>query len=156
GEPGVGKSRLVAEFAREVHARGTNVLFGRCDEALAVPYQPFVEMLSHYIWNCSPAGLVPGLGHLAGELARLVPELATLAPGLPSPVSASPEVEQYRLFEAMAFWLATASAEEPLLVVLDDLHWATQPTLSLLRHVARASSPVQLLIVGIYRQTELD
>jgi tetratricopeptide (TPR) repeat protein len=152
GEPGVGKSRLVAEFAREVHARGTNVLFGRCDEGLSVPYQPFVEMLSHYIQHCSPAGL----GHLAGELTRLVPELTTLVAGLPSPVRSSPEVEQYRLFEAMASWLATASAEEPLLVVLDDLHWATQPTLSLLRHVARASSSVQLLIVGIYRQTELD
>jgi AAA ATPase domain/Adenylate and Guanylate cyclase catalytic domain len=156
GEPGVGKSRLVAEFAREVHARGTNVLFGRCDEGLSVPYQPFVEMLSHYIQHCSPAGLVPGLGHLAGELTRLVPELTTLVAGLPSPVRSSPEVEQYRLFEAMASWLATASAEEPLLVVLDDLHWATQPTLSLLRHVARASSSVQLLIVGIYRQTEID
>jgi AAA ATPase domain len=156
GEPGVGKSRLVAEFAREVPARGTNVLFGRCDEGLAVPYQPFVEMLSHYIQHCSPVGLVNGLGRLAGELTRLVPELTTLLTGLPSPMRSSPEVEQYRLFEAIASWLGAASPDEPLLVVLEDLHWATQPTLSLLRHVARASSPVQLLMVGIYRETELD
>ncbi|HET9257367.1 MAG TPA: adenylate/guanylate cyclase domain-containing protein, partial [Pseudonocardiaceae bacterium] len=127
GEPGVGKSRLVAEFAREVHARGTNVLFGRCDEGLAVPYQPFVEMLSHYIQHCSPAVLRSGLGHLPSELSRLVPELATLLPGLPSPIRSSPEVEQYRLFEAIASWLGTLSAEEPLVVILEDLHWATQP-----------------------------
>jgi class 3 adenylate cyclase/tetratricopeptide (TPR) repeat protein len=156
GEPGVGKSRLAAEFAREVHARGTTVLFGRCDEGLAMPYQPFVEMLSHYLHHAPQAELPSRLGHLSGELARLAPELTELVAGLPSPLRSDPETERYRLFEAMASWLGAASADEPLLVVLDDLHWATQPTLLLLRHVVRATSPANLLVIGIYRHTELD
>jgi class 3 adenylate cyclase/tetratricopeptide (TPR) repeat protein len=156
GEPGVGKSRLAAEFAREVHAEGANVLFGRCDEGLAVPYQPFVEALSHYLHHAPPAELPTGLGPSGGELARLVPELAEVVPGLPSPLRSDPETERYRLFEAMACWLGAASADEPLVIILDDLHWATQPTLLLLRHVVRATSPAQLLVVGIYRHTEPD
>jgi class 3 adenylate cyclase len=156
GEPGVGKSRLAAEFAREVHAEGASVLFGRCDDGLAMPYQPFVEALSHYLHHAPPAELPNGLGRSGGELARLVPELATVVPGLPSPQRSDPETERYRLFEAMAFWLSAASADEPLVVVLDDLHWATQPTLALLRHVIRATSSAQLLVVGIYRHTEPD
>lgn len=156
GEPGVGKSRLAAEFAREVHAKGANVLFGRCDDGLAMPYQPFVEALSHYLHYAPPAEFPNGLGHLGGELARLVPELTEMVAGLPSPLRSDPETERYRLFEAMASWLGAASADEPLVVVLDDLHWATQPTLLLLRHVVRATSPAHLLVVGIYRHTEPD
>jgi class 3 adenylate cyclase len=156
GEPGVGKSRLAAEFAREVHAKGASVLFGRCDEGLAMPYQPFVEALSHYVHHAPPADLSRGLGHLGGELTRLVPELTELVAGLPSPLRSDPETERYRLFEAMASWLGAASADEPLLVVLDDLHWATQPTLLLLRHVVQSTSPARLFVVGIYRHTELD
>ncbi len=76
--------------------------------------------------------------------------------GLPSPLRSDPEIERYRLFEAMASWLGAASADEVLLVVLDDLHWATQPTLLLLRHVVRATFPARLLIVGTYRHTELN
>jgi class 3 adenylate cyclase/tetratricopeptide (TPR) repeat protein len=156
GEPGVGKSRLVAEFAREVHAEGINVLFGRCDEELAMSYQPFVEALSHYLHHAPPTELPSRLGQLAGELTRLVPELAELVAGLPNPMRSDPETERYRLFEAMASWLGAASVDEPLLMVLDDLHWATQPTLLLLRHVVQATSPARLLVVGIYRHTELD
>ncbi|MGH3807500.1 MAG: ATP-binding protein [Pseudonocardiaceae bacterium] len=156
GEPGVGKSRLVAEFAREMHAEGASVLFGRCDEGLAMPYQPFVEALSHYLHHAPPAELPNGLGRSGGELARLVPELAEVVPGLPSPLRSDPETERYRLFEAMACWLGAASVDEPLVVILDDLHWATQPTLLLLRHVVRATSFAQLLVVGIYRHTEPD
>ncbi len=156
GEPGVGKSRLAAEFAREVHAGGARVLFGRCDEGLAMPYQPFVEALSHYLHHAPPAELPSGLGHLGGELTRLVPELAELVAGLHSPLRSDPETERYRLFEAVASWLGAASADEPLLVVLEDLHWAAQPTLLLLRHVVRATSPAHLLIMGTYRHTELN
>lgn len=168
GEPGVGKSRLAREFAQEAHAAGTRVLFGRCDEGLAVPYQPFVEALFHYVHHAPNSELPKGLGRLGGELIRLVPELAELVPELPGPrysgpdtdlpvqLGSDPETERYRLFEAVASWLGAASADELLLVVLDDLHWATQPTLSLLRHVARASIPAHLMILGLYRHTELE
>ncbi|MGH8921266.1 MAG: ATP-binding protein, partial [Actinomycetes bacterium] len=131
-------------------------LFGRCDEGLAVPYQPFVEALSHYVHHAPPAELPSGLGHRAGELARLVPELSELVAGLPSPPRCDPETERYHLFEAIASWLSAASADEVLLVILDDLHWATQPTLLALRHLLKDPSPARLLIVGSYRHTELN
>jgi class 3 adenylate cyclase/tetratricopeptide (TPR) repeat protein len=154
GEPGIGKTRLASELARAVHEEGASVLAGRCDEDLGVPYQPFVEALRHYIRANSEPGC--RLGRYAGELTRLVPELADCRPELSPPLRSDPETERYRLFDAIAAWLAAASEIEPLLVVLDDLQWAAKPTLLLLRHVARSSDPMRLLLLGTYRDTELD
>ena len=152
GEPGVGKTRLAAELAGMVHDEGATVLAGRCDEDLGVPYQPFVEALRHFVDH---APVVSGrLGRYGGELARLVPELSEQAPGLPAPLRSDPETERYRLFDAVADWLAVASAEEPLLLVLDDLQWAAKPTLLLLRHVVRAGGG-RVLVLCTYRDTEL-
>ena len=151
GEPGVGKTRLGAELAGELHADGALVLAGRCDEDLGVPYQPFVEALHHYV-TLAPE---PRLGRHAGELPRLVPELRELVPNLPESLRSDPETERYRLFDAVALWLAEVSAESPVLLVLDDLQWAAKPTLLLLRHVLRCPEPARLLVVGTYRDTEL-
>ncbi len=133
GEPGVGKTRLAGELAKQVHVDGAAVLAGRCDEDLGVPYQPFVEALRHFVDHAPE--LSTCLGRYGGELARLVPELAERVPGLPAPLRSDPETERYRLFDAVAAWLAAASHEQPLLLVLDDPQWAAKPTLLLLRHV---------------------
>src|SRR5205823_243779 len=106
GEPGVGKTRLAAELAGRVHDLGGTVLAGRCDEDLGVPYQPFVEALRHFVDN-APA-LSERLGRYGGELVRLVPELGERAPGLSAPLRSDPEMERYRLFDAVAAWLAAA------------------------------------------------
>lgn len=153
GEPGVGKTRLAAEFASRVHDEGATVLAGRCDEDLGVPYQPMVEALRHFVDHASV--LSDRLGRYRGELARLVPELPDRIPGLPLPLRSDPETERYRLFDAVAAWLAAASTDEPLLLVLDDLQWAAKPTLMLLRHVARAAAGGRVLVLGTYRDTEL-
>jgi class 3 adenylate cyclase/tetratricopeptide (TPR) repeat protein len=155
GEPGVGKTRLAAELAARTHAGGGVVLAGRCDEDLGVPYQPFVEALRHFADHLPPESLPDRLGRYGGELARLVPELAAQLPGLPPQLHSDPETERYRLFDAVAAWLAAVSAEEPLLLVLDDLQWAAKPTLLLLRHVARSSDTKGVLVLGAYRDTEL-
>ena len=152
GEPGVGKTRLAAELARTVHEDGATVLVGRCDEDLGVPYQPFVEALRHFVDHASM--LSERLGRYGGELARLVPELDQRVPGLPDPLRSDPEMERYRLFDAVATWLTAASADEPVLVVLDDLQWAAKPTLLLLRHILRAGAG-RVLLLGTYRDTEL-
>jgi tetratricopeptide (TPR) repeat protein len=152
GEPGVGKTRLAAELARSAHDGGATVLAGRCDEDLGVPYQPFVEALRHFV-DHAPL-VTSGLGRYGGELARLVPELTERVPGLAAPLRSDPETERYRLFDAVAAWLAVAAAEEPLLLVLDDLQWAAKPTLLLLRHVVRAGGG-RVLVLGTYRDTEL-
>jgi class 3 adenylate cyclase/tetratricopeptide (TPR) repeat protein len=151
GEPGIGKTRLATELATGVHHDGALVLAGRCDEDLGVPYQPFVEALQFYVDHVSP----PRLGRHAGELTRLLPELASLVAGLRAPLQSDPETERYRLFDAVVAWLAAAATEAPVLLILDDLHWAAKPTLLLLRHVVRASDRGPLLVIATYRDTEV-
>jgi class 3 adenylate cyclase/tetratricopeptide (TPR) repeat protein/DNA polymerase III delta prime subunit len=155
GEPGVGKTRLAFELARRVHDDGGTVLYGRCEEDLGVPYQPFAEAIRTYVAACPLDDLVAHAEAHAGELTRLVPELARRVHDLPAPVEAEPEVERYRLFEAVAGLLATATRQAPVLFVLDDLHWAAKPTLLLLHHLVANRQPKTMLIVGTYRDTEL-
>ncbi len=155
GEPGVGKTRLAAVFSEELHANGAIVLAGRCDEELAVPYQPVVEALRHLVDHTPDSDLVARLGRFGGELVRLLPDLGPRAPALPAPMRSDPETERYRLFDAVAAWLSAVSADQPLLLVFDDLQWAATPTLLLLRHVVRSPAPMRLLVLGTYRDTEL-
>jgi class 3 adenylate cyclase/tetratricopeptide (TPR) repeat protein len=155
GEPGVGKTRLAAEVAIRVHDEGGVVTAGRCDEDLGVPYQPFVEALRHFVDHTPRADLKERLGRYGGELTRLVPELVGLVVDLPPPLKSDPEMERYRLFDAVAAWLSAASSEQPVVLVLDDLQWAAKPTLLLLRHVLRAPDVKRLLILATYRDTEL-
>ncbi len=151
GEPGIGKTRLAAELAHELHKQGTLVLAGRCDEDLGVPYQPFVEALRHYVTHVA----VPRLGRHAGELSRIIPELPDLVAGLPEPLRSDPETERYRLFDAVASCMADVSAETPLLLILDDIQWAAKPTLLLLRHVLRSTEPARVLCLATYRDTDV-
>jgi hypothetical protein len=152
GEPGIGKSRLAAEFARSAHDRGAPVLFGRCDEGMGVPYQPFVEALGRYLRQ-TPR---PALGRLAGELVRLVPEVAERVDGLPPPLRSDPETERYRLFDAVAAWLGGVSDAAPVLFVIEDLHWATKPTLLLVSRLLRSDEDLPFLLLVTFRDTPLD
>jgi tetratricopeptide (TPR) repeat protein len=154
GEPGVGKTRLIAELARRAHESGGLVLFGRSPEETLVPYQPFLEALRHYVAKMPVSELRSSTREWGSELARLVPELSHRVPELPPPPSGEPGTERYRLFEAVVGLLAEISSSSPVLLVLDDLHWADRPSLLLLRHLARAPTPSRLLILGSYRSTE--
>ena len=115
-----------------------------------------MEALRHFVDHTPPHQLRERFGRYGGELVRLLPELAERIPDLAPPLRSDPETERYRLFDAVAVWLGAASAHEPVLLVLDDLQWAAKPTLLLLRHVVRAAEPTGLLVVGTYRDTELD
>jgi class 3 adenylate cyclase/DNA polymerase III delta prime subunit len=156
GEPGVGKTRTAAEAARSAFSDGALVLYGRCDEDLGVPYQPFVEALEHYVRHSAN----PALGRWSGELVRLVPDLATQIAALPAPVASDPASEEYRLYEAVASCLLDAARSDyaGLVLVLDDLHWATKPTLRLLEHVVRSATQeaAPLLVLATYRDTDID
>jgi DNA-binding SARP family transcriptional activator len=155
GEPGVGKTRLAAEFARAAHAEGATVLYGHCDENLGAPYQPVAEALRSYVISCPTRALESHVAVYGGELARLVPELRRRLPEAPSPLPAESEAERWRLFEAVGGLLADASRVAPVALVMDDLHWADQTTLLLLRHLARSPGHSALLMLGSYRETEL-
>ena len=141
GPPGIGKTRLSAELAQA--ADGT-VLYGSCPQEPLLSYQPFVEALGHYVRNAGTTG--------APELARLIPGLE---PGpTPGPAPEDPETARYLMFEAVSRLLTDAGARAPVLLVLDDLHWADRPTLQLLRHVLRGQDEAPLLIVGTQREGE--
>jgi tetratricopeptide (TPR) repeat protein len=156
GEPGMGKTRLASELALAVHGEGATVLVGTCDEGLAMPYKSFVEALRHYVAVCPEDELAEDVGARGAELVRLLPELRRRFPELPPPQTADAETERYLLFEAVTGVVAAASQRRPVMLLLDDLHWATKPTLLLLKHVVRFPSPMALLIVGTYRDTDLS
>jgi DNA-binding SARP family transcriptional activator/tetratricopeptide (TPR) repeat protein len=151
GDAGIGKTSLAAEVARRAHDGGGVVLAGRAPEEALVPYQPFIEALRHYFSAAPLEELRVSVREYGPELAQLVPELRRRVPDLPRPLGGDPESERYRLFEAVVGLLTTISARAPILLVLDDLHWAGRPTLLLLRHLARAPEPARLLILVAYR-----
>jgi DNA-binding SARP family transcriptional activator/ketosteroid isomerase-like protein len=152
GEPGVGKSRLAGEIAGHVHTSGGLVLYGRCDEDLAAPLQPFIEAVR----VLAPALGAERLRAVRGVevLTRVVPELARML-GEQTAVDADPDAERLALFDAVTQLLVATSSEVPVLLVLDDLHWAGKTTLTLLRHLLRGTRGSRLLVVGTYRDTEL-
>ena len=154
GEPGIGKTRLAAEVAGHARERGGVVLYGRCDEGLAAPAQPFGEALGAYVDACPVDELRVQLGARAGDLVGLLPALDARLPGIVESAPAEPEIERLRTLEAAAALLEAAGAAAPLLLVLDDLHWADDLSLLLLRHVLRANAPVRLLLLAAYRDTE--
>jgi hypothetical protein len=154
GEPGVGKTRLAGEWSRQAYDQGALVVYGRCDEDLGAPYQPFAEALR---------SLVPCLGSnrlraLRGveALLPLVPAMTDVLPDLAAPTRADPDTERYALFDAVVALLGLASASVPVVLILDDLHWATKPTLLLLRHLLRFGEQARVQIIGTYRGTDLD
>jgi class 3 adenylate cyclase/tetratricopeptide (TPR) repeat protein len=156
GEPGIGKTRLVTHAALERHSNGAVVLYGRCEEDLAAPYGPWIETLEHYIEHAPAEVLERHVQRHGGELTRLVPALARRIPDAPAPKETDPETERYMLLGAVLNLLVEASADAPIVLLLDDLHWADKPTLALLKHVVGGSASARLLVLGTYRDSELS
>jgi class 3 adenylate cyclase len=156
GEPGIGKTRLATHTALELHAEGATVLYGHCDAELTAPYGAWIEALSHYVEHASEESLDAHLQRHGGELGRLVPSLRRRRPELPEPTGSDPDTERYLLFSAVVGLLEQVSGERPLVLVLDDLHWADKPTLSLLKHLAAESAGFRMLLLGTYRESDLS
>ena len=153
GEPGIGKTRIARRFAHIANDGGAAVLFGRCDEEPLERYQPFVEAVRGLLADTGASALhVPGDASL---LARVLPELADHFSSAGTIALNDPETERYRLFEAFAAVLRSAATARPTLLVLDDLQWADQPTLLLLRHIIRQAPPLRLMALGTFRDTDV-
>jgi AAA ATPase domain len=154
GEPGIGKTRLAQHLSADVAGTGVRALWGTCwDGEGAPPFWPWLQVLRGYGAARDPAGLRAELGPEAGEIARLVPELTGGTTAEPA-ANASAE-SRFRLFDSVAAFLRRASGGQPLLVVLDDLHWADEPSLQLLRFLAGDLRGSRLLLVGTYRDLEV-
>ena len=157
GEPGIGKSRLAAEFAVYARMRGAQVLQGCSFEgATEVPYFPFIEAFRQYVSARPEDVLRSELGSGAPELAGLVSELRQRLPDLPVSPPLEGEAGRVRLFDSVTQFLRNAAAEHPIVLMLDDLHWADKPSLLMLRFLARHVAGQRILIVGSYRDVDLE
>ena len=156
GEPGSGKSRLVRELAGELADEGAIVLYGDCDAVVGSPYAPFATALVELArgGGMGPA-VLDGLGASKADLARLVPELAA-GPLARAGGSSDADAERLRLHTAVTELLVAVSDEAPVLLVLEDLHWADASTLLLVRHLVRSGAAARMLVVATFRDTEAD
>ncbi len=150
GEAGMGKTSLVAQAARAAHAEGTVVLFGHSDEGLGVAYQPWIEIISALVRHTDPEVVAEVRSAQRAALARLVPDV-----GGDGERVGDPDTERLLLLEGIVELLAAVSAREPVMVVLDDLHWADTASLQVLRHVIASSTPTRLTLAITYRDTDL-
>ena len=155
GEPGIGKTRLMTHLAVEVREHGGCVLYGRSDEEANAPYRPFTEAFDHLARHAPEDLLAEHAERHGGALTRLAPSLTDRLPGIPPPRSSDPESDRWMLFGAAADLLARAAREQPVLLLLDDLHWADRPSLGLLRHLTGAGRADAVLIAGTFRASEL-
>jgi tetratricopeptide (TPR) repeat protein len=157
GEPGIGKTALCEQLSTYVTLRGGRTLVGHCYEAgsLSLPYLAFVEALRSYVLTRDPKDLKEELGSGAADVARIVSEIRERLKIKPRPQK-DPEEERYRLLQGVSEFLTNATAVQPMLVVLEDLHDADKGTLEMLTHVSRNLAGARLLLVGTYRDVEVD
>ncbi len=148
GQPGIGKTRFVSHCAALAHANGAMVLAGSSSSDLGVPYEPFA--VAFHAISGLDATLGAAIGSDSGPLARLFPGSAL------SFSESQPATAQLELFDAVAALVRRLSRAHPLLLVLDDLHWATASTVMLLRHLIATADDQRLLIIATARDTDLD
>jgi hypothetical protein len=158
GPPGIGKTRLAREAGDQARQQKFVALAGNCyDREDAVPFVPFVEVLEVALARASGSAVIGEiLGDQAAELSRLLPQVRRLFPDLPVPMQASPEQSRRMLFNAVVDLVRRQSALKPLLLLLEDLHWADEGTLSLLAHLARSISTLPVMIIATHRNDEID
>lgn len=156
GEPGSGKSRLIRELAHDVGREGALVLYGACDSVVRTSYGPVVDALDHLVRHHQELELGPELARAGPELVRLLPNLPDVVGALPLRRAADPDTERHRLHSAVVDLLAAAGARTPLLLVLEDVHWADAPTLLLVKHLVRAGVDARMLVVATFRDVEAD
>jgi class 3 adenylate cyclase len=150
GEPGIGKTRFAAALAAHAAEGGAQVLYGRCDEDALRPYQPVAEALSGAVDRLSGSELAGLVGDDAADLSLVLPELRARIP-----VWGQPTLERFVLFQAAARLVGRLAASRPMLVVLDDLQWADEPSLTLLRHALRDQAEAALMVVATYRDGDV-
>jgi hypothetical protein len=156
GEPGIGKTRLAECVAARAAERGATLIWGRCWEGEGAPaFWPWVQVLRVLVRQGDAATLADRLGAGGPHVAQLVPEVRELLPDLPAAPALDSEQARFRLYDALSTLLKNAAAGTPLVLVLDDLHWADKSSLLLLQFLVREIADARLLIVGTYRDVEV-
>jgi tetratricopeptide (TPR) repeat protein len=156
GEPGIGKTRTTQELASYAENRGVRVLWGRSYEVGGAPaYWPWVQAMRSYVQQVDAEQLIEEMGDGAPDIAEIVPTIRGKIPNLGSPPALDSEAARFRLFDSITTFLKNASQSQPLMIVLDDLHWADRSSTLLLEFFARELENSQLLLVGCYRDSEV-
>jgi len=159
GEPGIGKTRCAEALADMAEDQGALVLWGRCrEEAGAPPYWPWVQILRAYVAASSLDEVRLNMGTAANHIAALVPELveASHRTHLASEALGDANPARFRTFDAIGQFLLKATQQVPITLVLDNLHWADAPSLSLLEFVTQELTRSRLLLVGTYRDSDIS
>jgi len=158
GGAGIGKTRLVTELGRRAESRGGVVLWGRCYESEGAPaFWPWQQVIRDYFECHDPAAIASDLGVAVDLVSQMVPGLQAVRATHQVPADLEPIQARFQQFDAVTSFLRAAAATharrtgEPLLILLDDLHWADEPSLLLLQFVARHIARSPLLILGTYR-----
>jgi predicted ATPase len=158
GEPGIGKTRTALELTAHTANREARIWWGRChEEAGAPPYWPWAQIVRAAIAVQDDSELRADLDGGAVDIAEIAPEIRQRLPDLdpPAPLH-DPSETRFRLFGSIVRFLINVSRRRPLVLVLDDLHWADVPSLRLLEYLASEIADSRLLVVGTYRETELS
>jgi DNA-binding CsgD family transcriptional regulator/tetratricopeptide (TPR) repeat protein len=158
GEPGIGKTRTAQELTAHAEAKGVRVLWGRCHEDQgAPPYWPWVQAIRAYVRERDPEQLLAQLGAGAAYISQIAPDIQEQLPQVPPPPTAeNPEQARFRLFDSIASFFKNVSRYQPLVIVLDNLHWADRSSLLLLEFLALELGESPLLVVGTYRDVDLS
>jgi len=152
GEPGIGKTWLADEVARQAAERGMRVTWGRCWEGGGAPaYWPWIQVIRGTIAEPETPGARSR--NFPAEIARMLPELASEAHAADAQGDA--EQARFRMFDAVAALLKDSAREHPLLIVIDDLHEADLPSLQMLKFAVRVLHDAPVLIIGTYRNAEM-
>ena len=158
GEPGIGKTRTSLELETYAGLRNSQVLWGRCYEGSgAPPYWPWVQAIRSYLTNHEPDEVRQQMGSTASVISEIVTDVKDRLPDVQKPSELEdPESARFRLFDSIATFLKNAGQVKPIVLILDDLHWADKPSLMLLEFVARELASSRVMIVGTYRDMELN
>ncbi len=156
GEPGVGKTRLSEELLRDARDLGMLAMVGRCHEAGTSPFSPFVEVFEQILRELPTRMLRRALGADAPDIARLVPRIRRVWDDIPEAGPLDPAQQRLVLFNAVLEFFRRLSVEQPVVVLLDDLHWADEATVGILQHIAAHVADLRVLVLGTYRDADAD
>ena len=152
GEAGIGKTRTAQELTTYAGLRGARVLWGRCyEDQGAPPYWPWVQAVRSYVRDHDPQVLHSDMGAGAADIAAIVSDVAQRLPDVTPSPALTDQADRFRLFDSITTFLKSAATRQPLVLMLDDLHWADESSLLLLQFVTRELSGARLLLVGTCR-----
>jgi len=157
GEAGIGKTRTAEELAAHARSRNVRVLIGRCHEGEgAPPFWPWVQIVRSYLADHDPAAARIALGPGAATIAQVIPDVYEHLPDLPIPPSLESQPARFRFFDSFTAFLKREARAQPLVLILDDLHWADRSSLLFLQFLARELNNTRLFILGTCRDVGVE